>query len=304
MGIPHQTDERLRHWLDTNQLARERICQCILSLDKRFTDVRPRHPRGGPDGGRDLEAVFEGDRTAFTAVGFLNSVSDSPQERKKIAKKFDADVKAALEAQPDLKIFVFFTNVALTVGDKEPLEDGARKQGIAVIDIFDRERMRIALDSTDGLTARYQYLGIHLSDAEQAAFFARWGHQVEQLTTGSASDVRARLDRLEFIQERIRPLHNIHFGLKLSREVTINELPNFRALMAITFAPITNRIDGKLHMLVSNDHGEWQADGQTPLPGGTGQVAYAWGSRSTLLSSERSILPELNLSRCFNAHFC
>jgi hypothetical protein len=47
--------------------------------------------------------------------------------------------------------------------------------------------------------------------------------------------------------------------------------------MAITFAPITKRIDGKLHMLVCNDHGEWEADGQRPLPGGTGQVGYSWG---------------------------
>ena len=30
-------------------------------------------------------------------------------------------------------------------------------------------------------------------------------------------------------------------------------------------------------MLVCNDHGEWDADGQRPLPGGTGQVGYAWG---------------------------
>ena len=30
-------------------------------------------------------------------------------------------------------------------------------------------------------------------------------------------------------------------------------------------------------MLVCNDHGEWDADGQRPLPRGTGQVGYAWG---------------------------
>ncbi len=47
--------------------------------------------------------------------------------------------------------------------------------------------------------------------------------------------------------------------------------------MALTFAPITNRLDGQLHMLVCNDHGEWEADGQRPLSGGRGQVGYAWG---------------------------
>ncbi len=187
MGIPQLTDERLRHWLDTNQLARERLCQAALSLDQRFRDVRPRHPRGGPDGGRDLEAVFEDARVAFGAVGFLNSVSDSPQDKQAARKKFIADVESALEAEPDLKVFVFFTNVALTIGETNALHEYAVKKGIDVVDVFDRERIRIALDSTDGLAARYQYLNIQLSDAEQAAFFARWGRQVEQLTTGSAS---------------------------------------------------------------------------------------------------------------------
>lgn len=244
MGTPQLTDERLRHWLDSNQLARERLCQAVLALDQRFRDVRPRHPRGGPDGGRDLEAVFDDDRVAFGAVGFLNSVSDSPQNKNAVRKKFTADLEGALGGEPDLKVFVFFTNVSLTVAEKSELQGAAIKRGIAVVDVVDRERIRIALDSTDGLTARYQYLGIRLSDAEQAAFFARWGRQVEQLTTGSASVLSARLDRLEFIQERTRPLHHIQFGLKLHREVTTAELPRVRALVAITFAPITKRLDG------------------------------------------------------------
>lgn len=49
LGTPRVTDERLRSWLDGNQLDRERMCQALLNLDQRFRDVRPLHPRGGPD---------------------------------------------------------------------------------------------------------------------------------------------------------------------------------------------------------------------------------------------------------------
>ena len=48
------------------------MCRAILAIDKRFSDVRPRHPRGGPDGGRDIEAVYRGDQITFGAVGFVN----------------------------------------------------------------------------------------------------------------------------------------------------------------------------------------------------------------------------------------
>ena len=72
--MPFETDERLKSYLDTNQLGREQMCLAILALDKRFTNVRPRHPRGGPDGGRDIEAVFRKEHLAYGAVGFVNQL--------------------------------------------------------------------------------------------------------------------------------------------------------------------------------------------------------------------------------------
>ena len=75
--MTYETDQRLKNYLDTNQLARERLCLAVLAIDKRFSDVKPRHPRGGPDGGRDIEAVFRSSETAFAAVGFLNEANDS-----------------------------------------------------------------------------------------------------------------------------------------------------------------------------------------------------------------------------------
>ena len=90
------TDERLRNWLDSNQLDRERLCQAVLSVDGRFKQIKMRQPRGGPDKGRDLEAVYDGDRGAWIAVGFRNSVSDSPSDRNWASRKFRSDLASAL----------------------------------------------------------------------------------------------------------------------------------------------------------------------------------------------------------------
>src|SRR5438477_11244101 len=114
----HQlTDERLRSWLDTQQLARERLCLAVLSLDKRFTNIRPRNPRGGRDGGRDLEATYKDGRQAWAAIGFQNSVSDSREEKKAAVQKFKKDLARALKEEKNLKVFVAFTNVGLTAGE-------------------------------------------------------------------------------------------------------------------------------------------------------------------------------------------
>ena len=88
--MPYQTDERLKNYLDTNQLHREQMCRAILAIDKRYSDVRPRHPRGGPDGGRDIEALFRDDLLTFGAVGFVNQANDSDEQKKKYKKNLQA----------------------------------------------------------------------------------------------------------------------------------------------------------------------------------------------------------------------
>ena len=167
------TDERLRSYLDSNQLSRERMCLAVLAIDKRFTDVRPRHPSGGRDGGRDIEAVFEGGQKTFGAAGFMNGANDSAEQKKAIKAKFQSDLKSALEADKFLKCFVFFTNINLTVGEKDEMIAKAKKAGILFCEIFDRERIRVSLDNADGFAIRFQYLGLPLSEAEQATFFAK-----------------------------------------------------------------------------------------------------------------------------------
>ena len=105
---------------------------------------------GGPDGGRDIEAIFDGDRVAYGAVGFHNSANDFNEQKKSIRAKFSTDLAAALSAKPDLKVFAFLTNLRFTMGELSEMKDEARRSGIEHCDILDRERLRIELDSPAG----------------------------------------------------------------------------------------------------------------------------------------------------------
>ena len=252
MSSTNKTDERIKCWLDANQLSRERLCQAILSIDKRFSNVKPRHPRGGPDGGRDLEAIYDNKYETFGAVGFMNSPSDSDADRNQLIRKFKSDFLRAIKEAPDLKAFVFFTNVNLTISEKETLINQSIKEGLIFCDILDRERLRIVLDSPDGLSIRYQYLNISLSDAEQASFFAKWGDDIQGLIISSFQAIDSRLNRIQFIQESVRPLRNIRLLIELEKELDIKELPHYRAVISISPRSIKSPYK-KLHIATYNN---------------------------------------------------
>lgn len=230
--VSRLTEERLRSWLDGNQPGRERLAQAVLALDRRFRHVRPRSPLGGPDGGRDLEAIFD-DNVAWIAVGFVNSSHDSTAQRTQITRKFKQDLVHALQEKPDLKVFGFMTNVRLTPRQREHWQEHGNAAGLTATVLFDREDFRVSLDSPAGLAARYQYLDIPLSLAEQNAFFAHWGDNLQFLISHSFESVDRRLDRLEFLHDAGRPLRDIGFSLQFASPPTRLELPHFRAVLLI-----------------------------------------------------------------------
>jgi hypothetical protein len=132
---------------------------------------------------------------------------------------------------------VFFCNVALTADEKSALAKHARKRGIEETDVFDRERIRIVLDSPEGLSIRFQYLDLELSSAEQSAFFARWGSDIESLISSSFDTVATRLSRIEFFMERERPLTRLDFYLQFENEVFHEDLGHFRVDFAMIGDP-------------------------------------------------------------------
>lgn len=240
--MPYATDERLKSYLDTNQLGREQMCLAVLAIDKRFLDVRPRHPRGGPDGGRDIQAVFRQAQLAYAAVGFVNQANDSDEHKKRINTKFSEDLTSALGADLKPKVFVFFTNLNFTSGEKDALIAEARQAGITYCDIFDRERIRITLDSPDGFSIRFQYLGLPLSEEEQASFFARWGDDIQSLVASGFQRLERTLDRILFLQEATDVLTELTFFFELDREHLAREIGHFRAFCIMHLKEIKHDI--------------------------------------------------------------
>jgi hypothetical protein len=230
MSDHRETDDRLKSRLNSDQIARERMCTAILALDRRYTRVEPRRPEGGPDKARDLQAFLADGTRVFGAVGFQNSVTDSAKNKRETKKKFSSDLVAALGAKPDLKAFVFFTNVDLTPGDVEALRAEAARQGVDDVDVYWRERIRGMLDSPVGLGLRYQYLKIELSSGEQAAFFNSYNKDLEDLILKQHERLDDGVRRLEFLHWMSRPLQQLRLSLELYKFVTADEMGPFRVL--------------------------------------------------------------------------
>lgn len=230
--MPYETDERLKGYLDASQLQREQLCQAVLASDGRFSNVQPRQPRGGSDGGRDLQAQMS-ETLIYGAVGFINQANDSSSHRNRAARKFRQDLQSAMAADPRPGGFVFFTNVNFTHSQRANLIRAALAEGLLFADIFDRERIRIALDAPDGLATRFQILGLPLSEAEQASFFAKWGADIQSVISRGFSRIDLALERITFLEEARDILVSVNVLLRLSRTYSSDEIGHFRAFISL-----------------------------------------------------------------------
>lgn len=227
------TDIRLRSQLDANQQHREQMCRAILEIDPKYSEVRPRHPRGGPDGGRDIEAKFETASTCFGAVGFANGANDSKEQKNILRKKFSDDLMSAVKANPKLAAFVFLTNVCFTMTEQQEMRQEAKSKGVTHCDIFDRERIRIELDSPSGFFVRFQYLNIPLSEAEQASFLSKYGDKVQEVVSTGFQRVEKTLNRLLFFAESSDVLSEIFVKFTLTDDYPSNDIGHFRAFVSL-----------------------------------------------------------------------
>jgi len=217
-----ETDRRLKDHLNTNQAKRERMCLEILSVQDDYSDVRPRLPKGGPDGGRDLQGLYK-ENLLFGAVGFVNDATDLRQHREQIKSKFKEDLENALKPKKDgtprPEVFVFFTNVGLTPGIISDLQKLSYKNGIGFCDIFDRERMRIVLDSNRGYAIRFRYLDIPLSDAEQKDFFGAWADEINSAIGSGLKGIDQTTKRIQFLLESQMLLNSLGTIVKLGSSI-------------------------------------------------------------------------------------
>jgi hypothetical protein len=232
MSTVRLTEERLRTWA-LAQEERERMCLGVLAIDPRYSNVKPRRPKGGPDGSRDIEAVFSDREVVWGGIGFRNNAIDSADDKAWARTKFKSDISAALTENPSLWGFVFFTNIDLTPNESSELEAIAKGLGLSFVDIFYRERLRIVLDSPRGLGLRFQHLSIPLSEPEQAAFFAEYGSQLESILHRGFSQVDERLRRLEFFHDASLPLYSVELLVELKAEFSPVQLGHFRIMAEV-----------------------------------------------------------------------
>lgn len=108
--------------------------------------------------------------------------------------------------------------------------------------MFDRERIRIELDSPDGFYLRYQFLNLPLSEAEQASFFARWGDDLQSVSATGFQQVQGILERVLFLQEAEETLDALRVTLELERAYSSDEIGHFRAFCCVHLWEPTHRI--------------------------------------------------------------
>ena len=182
------------------------MCVELLQTHRDFSDVRPRLPKGGPDGGRDLEATYKDGRRVVGGVGFVNDATDTAEHRRKAESKFNKDLAnlstiSADEHKRMPEVFVFFTNVGLTPTIVKSLTKSAYAANVSLCEIFDRERIRLMLDCNTGYAIRQRHLAISLSDAEQKDFFDRWGSQLQRMMSTTLGSIETVAHRLHFLAE-------------------------------------------------------------------------------------------------------
>jgi len=144
------------------------------------------------------------------------------------------------------RIVLFLTNINLTIGEKEELVAHARAAGFASCEVIDRERIRIALDSPDGFSIRYQYLGLSLSEPEQASFFAKWGDDIQSVISTGFQKLEKSLERILFLQEASDVLSTLTLVFELDRTYSADEIGHFRAFCSMYLKEPKHQI---LHIL-------------------------------------------------------
>ncbi len=210
------------------------MCLALLPLLGPYTREQPRRPKGGPDGGRDIEALFEGATVVWAGVGFRNGGGNDDTARKEADAKYRGDLKRMLEENDQLRAFVFFTNVDLPPSHHDELKSHARSLGMTHAEIFDFERLRHVLDSPEGLIARLQYLGIPMSPTEQAALVSKFGRELQRVVTTRLDRVERTLSDMEHFMAFQKPIFRVEVFVELTESISSADLGDQALLFHIS----------------------------------------------------------------------
>jgi hypothetical protein len=229
----HLTEERLRNHLDGNQPSRELLCAALLPSLGPYTLVKSRRPKGGRDGSRDIEAVYDASLIAWGGVGFRNGGGSDDRARREASRKFKSDLNDALKKNPTLQVFFFFTNVDLTPAQIEDLTAHAINAGPSVVDVFDFERLRATLDSPQGFIPRLQHLGILMSPEEQLGLVDRIGDQLQSAMSSRFDGVEATLSEMQRFLDFQKPIYRLDYFIELTRNAPSAEIGGQHVLIEV-----------------------------------------------------------------------
>ena len=189
-AAPHvSTESQLRDWR-LGPVVSQRLGADLLQLSG-YVDVEPIAVMGGPDRGRDV-LCRRGTIDYVVAIYFPTGDQTFPTVRR----KFNRDLSSASRhGRPG---FGFVTNQNLTSGERDELYTLGRRAG-RIAEIFDRERLRVLLDTTPGYGLRLSYLGIPMSPEEQLGYFAATHGTIESKLDRHTTILRHISRRLELL---------------------------------------------------------------------------------------------------------
>lgn len=191
-----RTTTVLRQWENGSTTA-EHLCADILRLEG-FSAIDPQLPVGGPDGGKDILCEKQGVEFVGAAYFPTNDVTFA-----RIRKKFRDDIKGA--TPHGRSGFIFLTNQKLSPAERIELENIAAAAGMTCL-LYNRDRLRVALDSPAGYGIRLRHLRIELLPEEQFAYFAAAENGVVtalEVNTRALQSLTRRIDNLSHQQSSV-----------------------------------------------------------------------------------------------------
>ncbi|MCI1780181.1 MAG: hypothetical protein LKI53_09540 [Bacteroidales bacterium] len=167
-----ETFERLRNW-ERGQTASEKLSAQFLIYNK-YININPSHPRGGPDGGKDI-ICYKGRKKMIVACFFPKS----KRPFSEIKNKFINDSQGISKNNGDG--FIFITNQELTISQRSKLKKEIDNK--YEIKIYHLENLRDFLDAPIGYGVRLEYLNIDMTKEEQISYLETKNTEIRELHT-------------------------------------------------------------------------------------------------------------------------
>lgn len=200
-----ETWHRLLSW-SRGQQAAERLAALVLSAEG-YEEIDPQHPRGGPDGRKDILCKRNG--VVYVASVYFPS---GQQKISAIQRKISADVEGVEKNRAGG--FVVITNQELLLAERAIVKELAKE-----VEIFHLERLASILNRPASYGLRLEFLDIEMTKEEQLAFLAERDTVLERLVTRATQQDRVADDQLHAKAVYVTPkYHYLTAALSLAQD--------------------------------------------------------------------------------------